>query len=386
MNKKQYNNVINYTLNHIQPEKAGDCLSEARAIFDNMGIALPQGDIKTVYETIKTDDYMGWRSCTAEEAQEAANSGNAAIGISEDRIVVISADDEDEPATQTASVMTLNENPSEYAEDGVEYYSYSYGVTDECGGSTITTTPVDYCGGSNYRDVTQHALELQNDGYYVCSRCGYRIKSPALQDKDILSSDDYLIMLSVMNYYAHNVLLAEKYPISAYFYNSEARNCKIVMDTIRSKSQYSELYEYQGANNKYLAGETDEMIASFASKSSVNAFTLGSYNGFYETIASVVIGYYGPLVGELADVISLLRDAYNGELDSMSFGAFIAGLLDLDDIALALSFFSSASEIIDSDVEVGDPIIRISFSAYASAEYIFDVNHNIKKTIIIYTT
>ena len=129
MNKKQYNNVINYTLNHIQSEKAGDCLSEARAIFDNMGIALPQGDIKTVYETIKTDDYMGWRSCTAEEAQEAANSGNAAIGISEDKIVVISADDEDEPVTQTASVMTLNENPSEYAEDGVEYYSYYYGTT-----------------------------------------------------------------------------------------------------------------------------------------------------------------------------------------------------------------------------------------------------------------
>ena len=87
MNKKQYNNVIEPTLKH---EKTDDSLSTARAIFNNMGVALPQGDIKTVYETIKTDNYMGWKSCTMQEAQAAADNGTAAIGISEDRIVVLS--------------------------------------------------------------------------------------------------------------------------------------------------------------------------------------------------------------------------------------------------------------------------------------------------------
>ncbi len=116
MNKKQYNNVIKNTLKH---EQANDSLSTARAIFGNMGIALPQGDMKTVYETIKTDNYMGWKSCTMQEAQAAADRGTAAIGISEDRIVVLSANDEEQPVAQTVSVMSLDENTSAFVVNGV---------------------------------------------------------------------------------------------------------------------------------------------------------------------------------------------------------------------------------------------------------------------------
>ena len=129
MNKKQYNNVIENTLKHEQSAQTEDSLATARAIFDNMGVALPQGDMKTVYETIKTDNYMGWKSCTMQEAQEAANNGTAAIGISEDRIVVLSANDEEQPVAQTASVMTLDENTSAYAVDGLEYYAYNITTT-----------------------------------------------------------------------------------------------------------------------------------------------------------------------------------------------------------------------------------------------------------------
>ena len=139
MNKKQYNNVIENTLKH---EQTDDSLSVARAIFDNMGVALPQGDMKTVYETIKTNNYMGWKSCTMQEAQEAANNGTAAIGISEDKIVVLSANDQEQPVAQTASVMTLDENTTAYAVAGLEYYSYSYGTTNNliiyCSNSYLT--------------------------------------------------------------------------------------------------------------------------------------------------------------------------------------------------------------------------------------------------------
>lgn len=126
MNSKQYNNVIEHTLKHEQTE---DSLSTARAIFNNMGVALPQGDIKTVCETLETNNYMNWKSCTMQEAQAAADRGVAAIGISEDKIVVLSANDEEQPVTQTASVMTLNENTSAFAVDGMRYYAYSYGTT-----------------------------------------------------------------------------------------------------------------------------------------------------------------------------------------------------------------------------------------------------------------
>ena len=142
MNKKQYNNVIENTLKHEQSAQTDDSLATARAIFDNMGVALPQGDIKTVYETISTDNYMGWKSCTMQEAQEAANNGTAAIGISEDRIVVLSANDQEQPVAQTASVMTLGENTSAFAVEGLEYYSYGYG-----------TTTLNYGCGGPYRQV-----------------------------------------------------------------------------------------------------------------------------------------------------------------------------------------------------------------------------------------
>jgi len=122
MNKKQYNNVIEHTLKHEQTEET---LSTARAIFNNMGVALPSGSMQEVYDTIKTNRYMNWRVCTMEEAQEAANNGTAAIGISKDRVVVLSANDEEQPVTQTASVMTLSENTSAYSVAGLEYYTYS---------------------------------------------------------------------------------------------------------------------------------------------------------------------------------------------------------------------------------------------------------------------
>lgn len=151
MNKKQYNNVIDYTLKHEVSAQTDDSLAAARAIFDNMGVALPQGDMKTVYETIKTNDYMAWKSCTMQEAQAAADNGIAAIGISEDRIVVLWATDEEEPVAQTASVMALDENTSAYSVAGLEYYSYGYGTTNN---------PTIYCSNS-YLTQSQMASNAQ---------------------------------------------------------------------------------------------------------------------------------------------------------------------------------------------------------------------------------
>ncbi len=129
MNKKQYNNVIDWTIKHEPAAQTEDSLATARAVFNNMGVALPNGTMEEVYETIKTDKYMGWKSCTMQEAQAAADKGTAAIGISKDRIVVLSATDEEQPVAQTASVMTLSETTSAYAVDGLQYYSYSDGPT-----------------------------------------------------------------------------------------------------------------------------------------------------------------------------------------------------------------------------------------------------------------
>ena len=177
MNKKQYNNIIKNTLKCVHTE---DSLSAARAVFKNMGVALPNGDIKEVFKTVKTNDYMDWKPCTMEEARAAANSGTAAIGISDSKIVVLAADDAEEPIESTAEVLAITDSTPAVTVTGLQYYSYSYGGTG-CGGIT-TTISTEYCDGSNYRDVTKHKMVLQCDGYYVCSKCGYRVKSPELEE------------------------------------------------------------------------------------------------------------------------------------------------------------------------------------------------------------
>ena len=136
MNKKQYNNIIEHSLQY-DCNEAQTSLDTARTVFNNMGVALPNGTQKEVYDTISTNEYMGWRKYTLEEAKEAANNGTAAIGISEDKIVILSAEDEEQPAPQTASVLTLTDTTPAVFVANLQYYAYSYGTTGGggCGGN-----------------------------------------------------------------------------------------------------------------------------------------------------------------------------------------------------------------------------------------------------------
>ena len=152
MNKKQYNNLINYTLKHEETAQTKDTLITVRTIFNNMGVALPSGNMKEVYEVIKTNNYMGWTSCTMQEAQQAADNGTAAIGISKDRITIVSATDEDEPVAQTATVMNLSGENSADAIFDLEYYTYGNGTT--------TINPTIYCSNS-YLTQRQMASNAQ---------------------------------------------------------------------------------------------------------------------------------------------------------------------------------------------------------------------------------
>ena len=165
MNKKQYNNVIDHTLKYEQVNSEKDNLASARAIFKNLGVALPQGDIKTVCETIKTDNYMGWKSCTMEEAQAAADEGVAAIGINDNKIVVLAANDEEAPITENESVIAVTQKTSALSVSGLQFYSYSYGGS--CGGS-CSGIGGETCSGNvdigNYNDRYTYEL-VQTFGF-----------------------------------------------------------------------------------------------------------------------------------------------------------------------------------------------------------------------------
>ena len=128
MDKKQYNNIIDWTLNNEERAQCEDSLTVARVVCTNLGVALPQGDLKQVAEVLATDDYMGWKACTKEEAQASADVGTPAISVSNDRIVVLAATDEEQPMAATATVMTLADGTGVVG-DSVAYYSYSGGTT-----------------------------------------------------------------------------------------------------------------------------------------------------------------------------------------------------------------------------------------------------------------
>ena len=379
MNKKQYNNVIDYTLKH---EQTVDSLSTARAIFNNMGVALPQGDIKTVYNTIKTGKYMGWRACGVKQAQTAADNGIAAIGINEDTIIVLSANDDEQPVIQTATVMAIDENTSAYAVDGLQYYSYSYGMnggsTTGSGGNTTTTIPISYCGGSNYRDVTKHSLVLCDDGYYVCSKCGYRIKSPALQDKNILSDEDYYKVLSCymsISYYSKIDREDEGN------YSIKATALRLIIDDIRSKSQYSQKYEYVGSDGVYereytVGNENDSYYMPVTINYNVidNGLELTLNNGVAEGLVELLIGWRIP--HQYQFLFFDLTDGYTNLTDFLSKLAENAGY---DEIGIILNLILFGSSI--SEMAVTDKVVKIQFSVGSGVyetKTVFDSNGNFK--------
>ena len=380
MNKKQYNNIIKNTLKRVHTE---DSLSAARAVFKNMGVALPVGDMKEVFETVKTDNYMGWKSCTMEEAQAAANNGTAAIGISDSKIVVLAADDAEEPIEPTAEVLAITDSTPAVAVAGLQYYSYGYGGTG-CGGIT-TTISTEYCGGSNYRDVTKHKMVLQCDGYYVCSKCGYRVKSPELEDKNILSTDDYLKTIAAIHYYTQCKLLAEKKSQTSAYYNLQADNAQLFIDTIRSQKKYAYRYSYVDSLGKYHCNGTNSNTLSLIDVEDINLLNFGVYNGIYESISSAVVAYYCPQIATLSDVLKLVT----GEMNALDFGAFVAGMYEdvsenMAKYSKTLTLASAILGMVTSGVSLKDRVVRINLDFRTSAHYIFDENNKIKAVRIFY--
>ncbi len=122
------------------------------------------------------------------------------------------------------------------------------------GTATITATTADggyqaccgvtvnYCGGSEYRDVTKHKMVLKSDGYYECSKCGYRVKSPSLQDKEILNDSDYFTIVSLLHEY---LSIVQQFPIYA-------EKMLYMIDAIRGLPENKTKYEYCDKNGIYV--------------------------------------------------------------------------------------------------------------------------------------
>ena len=108
----------------------------------------------------------------------------------------------------------------------------------------LCSVTVNYCGGSDYKNAKNHSFELQDDGYYVCSRCGYRIMSPDVQDFGILTHEDYLLVVAL--HWERLLYLMEGY--------TEIGEAMLrVIDKIRSRDEYKCKYAYSDSNGRYVS-------------------------------------------------------------------------------------------------------------------------------------
>ena len=80
MTKNQYENIVAETIKGEPADKGG--LDTVRDILKNLGIGFPKGDVKEIRAALETEDFMGWRTCSPEEAKESISNGTPVIGIS----------------------------------------------------------------------------------------------------------------------------------------------------------------------------------------------------------------------------------------------------------------------------------------------------------------
>lgn len=140
MNGKQYNNVINDTL---RCRQCSDPLSTAKQIFQKLEIALPQGDLKQICQALETNEHTGWRACTRQEAQEAADQGIAAMGINENEILILAANDAETPVAIPVPILLPSRQT---ADKELIYYSYAAAVCPPAS-EEMPTYPADQLTG-----------------------------------------------------------------------------------------------------------------------------------------------------------------------------------------------------------------------------------------------
>ena len=177
MTGTQYKNIIDNTLLDESLEGVTDSVAIARAVFDNCGVPLPQGNCSEIMSALASDDFVGWRKCTLEEAQVHANNGIAAIGISNDGISIIEPQEDgvlssNLPTTATYnSTMVSAETLSQVDESDMIYYADTMSTTTVEDYYRITGKPTDnvlgYVMGPNQSTYIYIESNLTDAFYYT---------------------------------------------------------------------------------------------------------------------------------------------------------------------------------------------------------------------------
>lgn len=222
-----------------------------------------------------------------------------------------------------------------------------------------------------FEDCTLHKMELKADGYYHCDFCNYKVPSPFLEDKEILSPEDYLTITGLM--YAYSVFLADVDTYGIYFHDLWEK-----MHEIRSKAEYKGKYAYRGADQNclFVPPEIDPTgvkmtMSALREPELVTSENIDSLSGVFDevigAVADTIMGVIFPQ--NLATQIALAIEDYIYEGNALtSFNSVlqaIVGETEASAFGYILQLIELGANIQDTEREskitIGDTVIKIDY-------------------------
>lgn len=234
------------------------------------------------------------------------------------------------------------------------------------------------CGGVNYSDATKHSMEFiksgNNKGYYVCSDCGYKVKSPELQDQYVLTPDDYLCVVSAQQLYVHYEHYVKENN-GAYREAGKTAQAQIMrfISSIRRKDDYDNKYDYSDGNGKCYGSETVNNHEIHISLRTATLSDIAAYNGTYELFNDLILGYYAPKISLAKSIVNLLVE----ETNPLDFAALAADVYGCGQVSVALSIASNVVGFITTNMRSGDYIVKVNAGPY-HGRYVYSPNCGLK--------
>jgi len=185
----------------------------------------------------------------------------------------------------------------------------------------------------NGKKLVKHNFNVNENGYYVCEDCGFKIKSPIIQDNEILSEDDYVAIISLYQTYLYH--LTNRLEKKQGYFNEDYETAFLVkIDEIRSKSEYKNKYDYIDDTGNYYSDiihsdktkELSDNIRCRVGITTVNNSNIRKYKFEY---------VYAPAIYSfLATIASIYNPAISAILTLYSIG--VDGNLEFNEVAWAI--------------------------------------------------
>lgn len=225
-------------------------------------------------------------------------------------------------------------------------------------------------------DSARHLLQLHSDGFYICSKCGCRVKSPELEDNEILSLADYLMVVSAEMLYVYYELALKSHQIDNI--STVQERIQYLINSIRQKSKYINKYSYFDCLSKCYVTDIEKYFTEIKIQS-VNFKTVLEFSDDYALFNDLVLGYYAPKIPLPKNISNKIHH----QMNALSFSAMIAKFFELDNISNSLTIANNIIELSKfTNICIGDYLVKINVGPY-HANFLYNENGEFKTAQII---